>query len=106
MNDEQTPRFYTVAIYMEDRLYGGPEEGGWYYTAGYPCMEPQCAPYLRGFDDEAAAAAYAFDLNEYVLPLWNQDRPEIGSVLSEGCYSAMVRDGFPTPYPATKPRYE
>ena len=24
--------------YMTDRVYGGPEEGGWYYTAGEPVM--------------------------------------------------------------------
>jgi hypothetical protein len=26
----------TVAAYETDRVYGGPEEGGWYYTAGEP----------------------------------------------------------------------
>jgi hypothetical protein len=25
---------HVVAIYYEDRVYGGPEEGGWWYTEG------------------------------------------------------------------------
>ena len=28
------PTLYVVARYYEDRAYGGPEEGGWWYTYG------------------------------------------------------------------------
>ena len=27
-------KFWKLAVYYTDRLEGGPEEGGWYYTAG------------------------------------------------------------------------
>jgi hypothetical protein len=26
-------KFWKLAVYYTDRLEGGPEEGGWYYTA-------------------------------------------------------------------------
>jgi hypothetical protein len=29
------PAYLTVAVYLMDRAYGGPEEGGWYYDVGY-----------------------------------------------------------------------
>lgn len=28
------PKQYVVAVYETDRAYGGPEEGGWWYTVG------------------------------------------------------------------------
>jgi hypothetical protein len=30
----ERPTLYVVCRYATDRLYGGPEEGGWWYTAG------------------------------------------------------------------------
>jgi hypothetical protein len=37
---------YTVAVLLEDRAFGGHEEGGWYYDYGYPC-EVRIAPQRR-----------------------------------------------------------
>jgi hypothetical protein len=31
---EDKIKFWKLAVYYTDRLEGGPEEGGWYYTAG------------------------------------------------------------------------
>ncbi len=32
-----------VNVYMADRAYGGPEEGGWYYTYGEALkLSPYC----------------------------------------------------------------
>jgi hypothetical protein len=98
--------FYTVAIYMEDRAFGGHEEGGWYYDTAELCMEPEAAQYLRGFDDEGEAYTYATDLHN-ILTKWNEGRPETSSVLSEGRYAAIVSEGMPKPYyPETRPHYE
>lgn len=36
---ERPARWFSVAFYFVDRLYGGPEEGGWYYWAGNRCDE-------------------------------------------------------------------
>lgn len=32
---------HSVAVYLIQRLYGGPEEGGWYYEAGEFCTVPE-----------------------------------------------------------------
>ena len=105
-DEKQNPkRLYTVAIYVEDRVFGGHEEGGWYYDAAELCHEPRCAKYLKGFDDENAACEYANQLSETIAE-WNEDRPEISSVLSEGRYTAIVSEGMPKPYyPEERPQY-
>jgi hypothetical protein len=99
--------FYTVAIYMEDRAFGGHEEGGWYYDTAELCTEPKAAQYLRGFNKQEEAAEYASKLNAEVMPKWNEGRADISSVLSEGRYVAMYCEGTPKPYyPETQPHYE
>jgi len=103
----QARKFYTVAIYMEDKLYGGPEEGGWYYHAGDLVMEPRAANFLRGFDKERDALDYADALNQGVIAQWNEGRPSISSCLSEGRYVAIAEEGMPVPFfPEEIPHYE
>jgi hypothetical protein len=107
MTDQNQPKFYTVAIYMEDRAFGGPEEGGWYYDTAELCMEPEAAQFLRGFNNEEEATEYALELNAEVMPVWNEGGADISSVLSEGRYAAIVSEGMPKPhYPEETPRYE
>lgn len=102
----QARKFYTVAIYMEDRAYGGHEEGGWYFDTAELCMEPRAANFLRGFDKEEDAFDYADALNQGLISQWNEGRPEVSSVLSEGRYHAIVNEGMPAPhYPETRPYY-
>jgi hypothetical protein len=99
---------FTVAVYLCDRAYGGPEEGGWWYDCGVPSEEH--ANFTRGFTADAegvkAAADYARELNQTHGKEWNEGRREINSILSDGQYFAEVRDGNPKPYPATIPHYE
>ena len=103
----QARKFYTVAIYMEDRAYGGPEEGGWYYDTAQLVTEPRAATLLRGFDNQKDAFDYADALNQVYMPQWNEGRPEVSSVLSEGRYYAIVNEGMPAPYyPEETPHYE
>lgn len=104
--ERQALGFYTVAIYLIDRAYGGPEEGGWYYDCGTPYLEPEAALHMRAFDRLEKAIDYAEYLNVGVLPAWNEDRPEISSVLSEGRYKAFWSEGFPQPFPTSHPHYE
>lgn len=104
--EAQARKFYTVAIYMEDRAFGGHEEGGWYFDTATLVMEPRAAVLLRGFDNEKDAFDYADTLNDTTIPEWNEGRPDISSVLSEGCYRAIVNEGMPQPYyPEETPRY-
>ena len=36
---KQEAPFFMVSVYLVDRAYGGPEEGGWYYDTGEPVAE-------------------------------------------------------------------
>lgn len=104
--------FYTVAIFLCDRAYGGPEEGGWWYDCGEPIECPLDAlsePGLsapRIFADQEAAIAWGKQLQDKLNETINKGRRSIGSILSDGEYRAVVCDGYPRAFPATKPHYE
>jgi len=95
---------FVATIYLIDRAYGGPEEGGWYYDCGTPSDE--YANHTRGFSRERDAIKYANKLNETVCPTYNVGRRAISSVLSTGRYSAEVSEGQPKYYPSERPHYE
>lgn len=103
--------FWTVAIYLADRSYGGPEEGGWWYDCGTLCdarvIEAGDHGVPRSFASESAAFAWCRAVNETLDATINQGRRDIGSVLSEGRYVAQVCPGWPEPhYPKVRPHYE
>lgn len=98
--------FYTVAVYLVDRAYGGPEEGGWWYDCGQLVDDAAFAK-PKIFDNEDEAIDYARERNLDLDETVNKGRREISSVLSNGRYCAMVCDGYPEPYyPERKPHYE
>ena len=85
--------------YLEDRIYGGSEEGGWYYDSATfigcfgKTIDPVAAQIIRD-----AHTPRIEELNEGRRPIW--------SVLSEGRY-AIVIESFPgADYPAHRPYYE
>ena len=89
---------YVVAAYDVDRVFGGPEEGGWWYDAG------ELVRVLRTFRNEDRAYDYARRLNARLQSRsWgpNEGRRDIGSVLSEGEIQALV---FERTAPETFPR--
>ena len=95
---------YLVAVYLIDLVHGGPEEGGWYYTAG------ELARVVRLFRRQDDAHAYCRRLNAKLQSRQfgpNKDRRKISSVLSEGEYGAYVYEDFaPRHFPARRPHYE
>lgn len=104
---------FTVAIYLEDRAYGGPEEGGWHYDCGeWQDQGVGGFPPSTLFSDENEAIAYAEQVNLTLDAKANAERrSDIGSVLSEGRYRAIVHDGdkpptsnSPKPVPTTSER--
>ena len=99
--------WFSVAIYLEDRKFGGHEEGGWYYDAGIPSPEAVHVQWMRIFTDEEQAIQYRRKLN-IACDMWlNPGRRPTSSVLSEGRYRAQITDGdYPRPYPAQRPMYE
>ena len=92
---------YIVAVYLCDRAYGGPEEGGWWYSTG------ELVRIIRTFKDEERAAAYATRMNRLLNATINKGRREISSVLSDGRYYAEVHESIaPRHYPEHRPHYE
>lgn len=102
LENAEAPQKWVVAFYDSDQVYGGSEEGGWWYHAG------QLIRVSREFDDEEAAYIYCRRLNDK-LDAW-QDRagvPKMSSVLSRGRVDAHVFHGAPPAhYPETTPHYE
>lgn len=96
-------RFWSVAVYLIDQHYGGPEEGGWWYEAGdriddHAEIGVEFAEFFRLFQGEDKDAAYdhrqALQDKLDAGPNKNR-RSDIGSVLSEGRYEAILNPGFP-----------
>jgi len=102
-----TPVMFSVAVYLIDQAYGGPEEGGWWYTCGelVDPSEPVFAPTYHGTSVEAYAKV--LEVNTELDRTHNQGRRPISSVLSEGQFAALVHVGHPPQnYPTTRPHYE
>jgi len=92
----EAPRWY-VAVYLCDRAYGGPEEGGWWYGTRE----------LRDF----RVTSYPNEVDAMVKQmeeLWsNEGRRSISSVASEGEYRVMVSRARPVEFePTERPHYE
>lgn len=104
-NQPREPRYYTVRVYLTDRAYGGPEEGGWYYTTGD--FDAAFGYLTRSFKSRPEAIKYADSVRDEILDGLNKHRPSISSVLSQGRYEAEVWDEeAPLHYPANTPYYE
>lgn len=107
-NPAEPPTYY-VTIYLDDRAFGGSEEGGWYYD----CGEPQLIPFEgisrhRSFDGDYAeirARRYAASLKPLIKRL-NEGRHDKYSVLSRGEYAVHIEEEPPAPYPTVRPHYE
>lgn len=92
---------FVVAVYMVDRQYGGPEEGGWYYDAG------ELVRTMRVFGNQDTAYSYSNRMNALFKATLNRGRRSISSVLSEGQYRARVCDDCaPRYFPEQRPHYE
>lgn len=85
------------SVYMVDRAYGGPEEGGWYFDYGVPhrSLVPK---------NKKSARILFSALSTYRRRL-NEGRADISSVLSEGQFIVRVEDSPPQVWPSTRPHY-
>lgn len=94
---------FAVNLYHVDQVFGGREEGGWWYTYGEPVLHPL----NRVFDTLEEAQRHHTEC----LPIedeLNQGLPSIHSILSQGQYRFYVgeENELPAPFPKTKPHYE
>ena len=105
------PMLMSVGLYMVDRQYGGPEEGGWFFDSGELVEDPSDYERLgatpRTFADAAGAEAFVRSLEPGLLAL-NEGRPDIGHSNSRGQYELMSFEGasLPKAFPERRPTYE
>ena len=90
---------HSVAVYLVQRLYGGPEEGGWHYDFGALCTDPALTAsgvtFAEGHEDRARTMA--LEVQAHLDRDWNvgdHARP-ISSVLSAGRFEARVHMAGP-----------
>jgi len=95
---------YSIAIHLVDRAYGGPEEGGWWYTYGEPVIDDPDFPCPVCTHIEADAIAIQERMEKFIETL--EPRRSINSVLSEGEYWAVIQEGLPQAWPVERPHYE
>ena len=91
-------QWWTVAVYTLVRLYGGPEEGGWYYSAGQLTEHGR----VRFFDDYAAAEDYRDQLWDWVQGQNGGDRKGWDEKLTVRCTTEALPDSH---YPLKRPYY-
>lgn len=97
--DEPLSPIIYVNAYLVDRLYGGPEEGGWWYDAGEPLAS---VPVDR--DDEAAIESWRAKLTATFA-----DRAGArgrGSVLGGPDLEVYIEDHTAAYFPTERPYYE
>lgn len=97
VSPSEAPRY--VNVYMLERPYGGPEEGGWYYEAGYPYLSIDVTSMSE--DDEA-------ELVEALIRAY-PDEGKRSSVLygRDGYdYMVVVETHEARQWPEEAPRYE
>jgi hypothetical protein len=86
---ERKARYWTVAAYETSRAYGGPEEGGWYYTCG-SLVAGTIRQFREGEDEES---------NSYINKLNNEFGG--GEYITRIVYEKNAPDHFPK----DRPRY-
>lgn len=95
--DEVPARWWTVGVYTTYQVYGGPEEGGWWYAAGSLTEHGR----MRFFDDYAAAQAYSHELWDWVQKQ-NTNRDRGDERLTVRCTTEALPDAY---YPKKRPYY-
>jgi hypothetical protein len=95
---------WLVSAYEFDRYYGGPEEGGWWYTQG------EILRTLKLFRTEDAANDYCRRMNEKLNSKIfgpNAGRRSMSSVTGDTQICAEVHESrAPQRWPENRPRYE
>ena len=102
---------HSVAVYLVQRLYGGAEEGGWYYDSGELCTDPALTAFgvifAEGHEDNGRTMA--LEVQAHLYRDWNvgDHARQISNVLCAGRFEAHVHDGWPPlAFPDERPRYE
>lgn len=101
-----TPTFY-ANLYLQDRAYGGPEEGGWWYDTLTPATDYDWdnppPPYGHFLSPQQAEAA-ATKLREW-CDNENSNRRPISSTASKGVFIVALESWPAEHYPKQRPYY-
>ena len=92
---DEPAKWWCVALYETDRAYGGPEEGGWWYTCGWLVDHAK----IRFFDNYKDAYDYSQELWAYCLEE-NKDRGDMK--LAPLGFTEQMPD---THFPKNRPYY-
>lgn len=93
-----TPKIY-VNIYLHDRQYGGPEEGGWWFDVW------DVEEVFRCRDEAHAKQVFELKTGEAVEDN-KLRRSDVSSVISEGRYEVKLEAWPAERIPAVAPHYE
>ena len=85
----------TVTVHETYQRYGGPEEGNWFYTQGYP-VQTICI-----FNKKQAVEAYVKYSDEYEV--W--DQPDLGISTTVSNYDINFSNDYAQAYPTERPYY-
>lgn len=92
---------HVLALYEVDRVFAGPEEGGWWYDAG------QLVKTIAVQREHARAVATSERLNRWLDRLQRHRRPVSSIAYDGGRYRVLVyRDIAPPKFPQERPHYE
>lgn len=91
---------YYANLYLTNRAYGGPEEGGWWYGTGEPVKSNRFATRsaaelaLPALEGEAAARNV------------EEKRRRPSSMACDGWYDIRLESGPARAYPERRPQYD
>lgn len=92
---DRPAEWWCVAVYTSDRAYGGPEEGGWWYSCGELVEHHR----IKFFDDYTKAYEYSQELWNWCFDQ-NKDRGDVKLVVRG--FTEQMPDTY---YPKKKPFY-
>ena len=85
----------TLTVHQTTLNYGGPEEGGWWYEAGYP-VQTHCI-----FNKKQAIQNFIYYCDEYGT--W--DQPDLGLTSTVSNYDVNFSNDYAKSYPTERPYY-
>lgn len=88
-----------VNIYLTNRAYGGPEEGGWWYDCGEAVRSFPVVTQRRASRILAMVRKIADCRNK-------QQNSDLSSITCDGRYQVMIEETPAANYPETIPHYE
>ncbi len=101
-----TPLVY-ANLYLWDRAYGGPEEGGWFYDVEIPALSSDWGidPPAHGHFPTPEEAEAALERLQEWCDSENTNRPHPTSVASEGHFIVQLEAWPAEPTPKNRPYY-